>query len=154
MRLTKAPNHRCTEVPNLRSTEVPNLRSIEVPNLRSTEVPNLRSSEVLIKTIDSLLREYYGVPKRSDFLQDPLDVLIGTILSQNTNDKNSWKAYRNLKDKYSSWEEVRQLERRALEEEIKVAGLGKQKSIAIYGLLHSLKKNDKTISLDFITRSF
>lgn len=148
MRLTKAPNHRSIEVPNHRSTEVPNHRSTEVPNLQSTEVPNLRSSEVLIKTIDSLLREYYGVPKRSDFLQDPLDVLIGTILSQNTNDKNSWKAYRNLKDKYSSWEEVRQLERRALEEEIKVAGLGKQKSAAILEVLNDLFEKKGTLNLD------
>ena len=148
MRITKAQKLRSTEVPNLRSTEVPNLRSTEVPNLRSTEVPNLRSTEVLIKTIDSLLREYYGIPKRSELLQDPLDVLIGTILSQNTNDKNSWRAYRNLKDGYSSWEEVRQLDRITLEQEIKVAGLGRQKSAAILEVLNDLYEKKGTLNLD------
>ncbi|MBK7865751.1 MAG: endonuclease III [Ignavibacteriales bacterium] len=104
--------------------------------------------ESLIKKIDSLLREYYGVPKRSEGMQNPLDVLIGTILSQNTNDKNSWRAYRNLKDKYSSWEEVRQLDRKELEEEIKVAGLGKQKSAAILEVLNDLFEKKRTLNLD------
>ncbi len=148
MRITKAQKLRSTEVPNLRSTEVPKLQNTEVPNLQSSEVPNLRSSEALIKEIDTLLREYYGVPKRSELSQDPLDVLIGTILSQNTNDKNSWKAYRNLKDQYSSWEEVRQLDRQSLEEEIKVAGLGKQKSAAILEVLNDLFEKKGTLNLD------
>jgi endonuclease-3 len=98
--------------------------------------------------IDALLREYYGVPKRSETMQDPLDVLIGTILSQNTNDKNSWKAYRNLKDKFASWEEVRQLDRKNLEEEIKIAGLGKQKSTAILEVLNDLYSKKGELNLE------
>ncbi|GAB1443720.1 endonuclease III [Ignavibacteriales bacterium] len=81
-------------------------------------------------------------------MQNPLDVLIGTILSQNTNDKNSWRAYRNLKERYSSWEEVRQLDRQSLEGEIKVAGLGKQKSEAILEVLNDLYEKKGTLNLD------
>lgn len=36
-----------------------------------------------------------------------LDSLVGTILSQNTTDANSSKAFHNLKRSFSSWEEVR-----------------------------------------------
>ena len=35
---------------------------------------------------------------------DPLDELIGTILSQNTSDVNSWRAYAQLRSMYPSWE--------------------------------------------------
>lgn len=101
-----------------------------------------------IKKIDSLLREYYGEPVRSDNFQDPLDVLIGTILSQNTNDKNSWKAYKNLKENFRDWEEVRHLNREDLENQIKVAGLGKQKSAAILEVLNDLKEKRGTLDLE------
>jgi len=37
---------------------------------------------------------------------DPLDELIGTILSQNTSDVNSGRAYAQLRAMYPSWEEV------------------------------------------------
>ena len=71
---------------------------------------------------------HYGIPPRPEKLPNPIDMLIGTILSQNTNDKNSYQAYKNLKEKYSNWEEVNKAKRTAIEKEIKVAGLGLQKS--------------------------
>jgi endonuclease-3 len=37
---------------------------------------------------------------------DPLDELIGTILSQNTSDVNSGRAYARLRTMYPSWDEV------------------------------------------------
>ena len=38
---------------------------------------------------------------------DPLDELIGTILSQNTSDVNSGRAHARLRALYPTWEEVR-----------------------------------------------
>ena len=38
---------------------------------------------------------------------DPLDELIGTILSQNTSDVNSGRAHARLRAMYPTWEEVR-----------------------------------------------
>jgi endonuclease III len=37
---------------------------------------------------------------------DPLDELIGTILSQNTSDVNSGRAYAQLRAMYPTWDEV------------------------------------------------
>jgi endonuclease III len=37
---------------------------------------------------------------------DPLDELIGTILSQNTSDVNSGRAYTQLRAMYPTWDEV------------------------------------------------
>lgn len=92
------------------------------------------------------------MPDRSKVAPDPVDLLIAPILSQNTNDKNSYKAFQNLKQKYSKWEDVAKLRRTQIEKIIKVAGLGKQKSKAIKNLLLSLLKEKGRISLNHLKK--
>lgn len=103
-----------------------------------------------IQKINQLLIDYFGIPPKSKKLPDPLDTIIGTILSQNTNDSNSYKAYRNLKDNFENWDELALLKPHQIEKHIKIAGLGKQKSKAIYGLLQSLKNKQNNVSLNHI----
>ena len=103
-----------------------------------------------IEKINKLLIQHFGIPSRAKKNPTPLDAIIGTILSQNTNDKNSYQAYRNLKDNFNNWDELSLLKPLQIEKYIKVAGLGKQKSKAIYELLQSLKKKEKSVSLDHI----
>jgi endonuclease-3 len=103
-----------------------------------------------IEKINSLLIKQFGVPPKAKKLPTPLDTIIGTILSQNTNDKNSYKAYRNLKDNFKNWDELAELTPHKIEKYINIAGLGKQKSNAIYEILQSLKARQKSISLDHI----
>ena len=86
--------------------------------------------EFIIKT-NLLLIKHFGIPKRNKKLPDPLDMLIATILSQNTNDNNSYKAYLNLKSRYKSWNELVNEKRVTIENIIRVAGLAKQKSRTI-----------------------
>ncbi len=101
----------------------------------------------LIKTVDNLLRKHFGVPKRNQNPPDPLDMLIGTVLSQNTNDRNSYQAYKNLKQRYPQWEEAYKARRASIEKEIKIAGLGLQKSKAIKEILNGLLGKYGTLSL-------
>lgn len=103
-----------------------------------------------ITAISKLLVKRFGVPKRQEPLPDPVDMLIATILSQNTNDKNSYKAFINLKSKYKSWNEVSKLTLAQIEKEIKIAGLGKQKSAAIKNVLTSMLSSKGEISLDYM----
>ncbi len=103
-----------------------------------------------IEKINTSLINHFGVPPKAKKNPTPLDAIIGTILSQNTNDKNSYMAYRNLKDNFNNWDELAELTPARIEKYIKVAGLGKQKSKAIYELLQSLKKKQKTVSLNHI----
>jgi endonuclease-3 len=103
-----------------------------------------------IEKINSLLIEYFGIPPKAKKNPNPLDTIIGTILSQNTNDKNSYQAYRNLKDNFRNWNVLAELPPAKIEKYIKIAGLGKQKSKAIYELLQSLKTKEKSVSLDHI----
>lgn len=105
-----------------------------------------------IKKVNNILVKHFGIPKRPKKLPNPIDTLIATILSQNTNDKNSYQAYQNLKQKYKSWNEVAELTRSQLEKIIRVAGLGRQKSNAIKSLLSSLQKKKEKIDLNHIKK--
>ena len=103
-----------------------------------------------IKKVDKLLVQHFGIPKRNKKLPDPVDMLIATILSQNTNDNNSYKAFKKLKEKYPTWEEAAKAKRTSIESIIKVAGLGKQKSAAIKGFLTEIIEKKNKISLSYL----
>ncbi len=102
-----------------------------------------------ISKVNKKLIQRFGVPERREN-SDPVDMLIATILSQNTNDKNSYRAFRNLKDKYNNWEEIAEQPRIKIEKQIKTAGLGKQKSGAIKNFLSSVKKEKSKVSLNYL----
>ena len=105
-----------------------------------------------IKTINDLLVKHFGIPYRPKRLPNPIDTLIATILSQNTNDKNSYQAYLNLKNKFKSWEELADAPRNKIEQTIRVAGLGKQKSTSIKKFLTTLKKKNNKLNLRYIKK--
>lgn len=75
-----------------------------------------------------------AAPKVSVF-DDPLDGLVLTVLSQNTNDYNRDAAFEALKKKYPLWETVASLEDRELADVIRVAGIANVKSRRIVDLL-------------------
>jgi endonuclease-3 len=105
-----------------------------------------------IKKINNLLVKHFGIPYRPKRLPNPIDALIATILSQNTNDKNSYQAYNNLKKKYKSWQEVADAPRKQIEETIKTAGLGKHKSTTIKKFFMTLKKKNGKLDLGYIRK--
>ncbi|MFH0736123.1 MAG: endonuclease III [bacterium] len=104
----------------------------------------------LIVKINELLLSKYGIPDRAVIPPNPLDLLIATILSQNTNDNNSYKAYNNIKSYFNNWKEILDVSDAELCEFIKPAGLCKQKTIAIKSILGYLYENYKNVSLDYL----
>ena len=110
----------------------------------------MKSLSQKIKQVNRLLIAKFGVPERNKVNPDPVDLLIATILSQNTNDRNSFRAFRKLKGSFSDWSKVEKLPASKIEKYIKVAGLGKQKSNAIKGFLKQLKKQTGKISLTYL----
>jgi endonuclease-3 len=58
-------------------------------------------------------------------------MLIATILSQNTNDKNSHRAYTQLRKKYPSWKDLASAPLRDIRSSIRVGGMANQKSARI-----------------------
>jgi endonuclease III len=81
---------------------------------------------------------------------DPLDELIGTILSQNTSDVNSGRAYQQLRAMYPSWEEVLDTSDDELYQVIKPAGLGRIKAPRIKNTLREVLKRRGELNLDFL----
>ena len=105
-----------------------------------------------ILEINKKLTAFFGLPKRNKKLPDAVDLLIATILSQNTNDKNSFQAYQRLKLRFPEWEDAAKANRLSIEKEIRIAGLGVQKSKAIKEFLKGVIKKRSEISLDYLSR--
>lgn len=89
--------------------------------------------------IAQTLKSIYGVPKWPG-PRDPLEVLVRTMLSQNTNDRNSSRAYRNLRGRFPTWEEVLEAPTEEVAGAIKVGGLSGLKAERIRGVLRWAKE--------------
>jgi endonuclease-3 len=95
------------------------------------------------------LRRAYGSPRYKPNY-DPLGELVATILSQNTSDLNSDRAYRALRGAYPSWEEVLQAKPDDLVNVIRSGGLATLKSRRIQDILLSIRARHGKLSLDFL----
>jgi endonuclease III len=104
-----------------------------------------------VKRVTFLLEQQYGAPRRKKG-GDLLDVLVETILSQNTNDRNTDLAFQRLKKRFPQWEDVLQAKMNSVVQAIKPGGLAKQKAKRIRDILRRIKKRNETLSLDFLKR--
>jgi endonuclease-3 len=118
---------------------------------------------VKAKRIVRNLEHVFGLPVPPKKKSPPLDILIATILSQNTNDINSHRAYCNLREKFPTWESVRLARKVSLISAIRTGGMANQKAVNIKDVLETLenqfgslnlrplrKKSDEEI-IDFLT---
>jgi endonuclease-3 len=87
--------------------------------------------------IRTRLHKRYGTPIEPQRLE-PIDELVRTILSQNTNDRNSDISYRALKDRFRGWEDVLEVPAEELASIIAPAGLGPTKSRRIHDILRKV----------------
>ena len=83
------------------------------------------------------LRELYGRPSAPPHGHG-LDELILTVLSQSTNDRNRDVAFLRLRDRFPSWEEVRDAPTEEVEAAIRPGGISKVKSRRIQEILRAL----------------
>lgn len=104
-----------------------------------------------VRRIIRILKKYYGKPKFTHFA-DPLDELIVTVLSQNTNWRNASGAFKNLKDRFKTWEEAYWAKTSRIKGAIKTGGLAGVKSKVIKGILKKIKKDHKNLSLKFLKK--
>ena len=91
----------------------------------------------------------FGIPTW-DGTEDVLECLILTILSQNTTDVSRDKGYVQLRKNFPTWEDVLQADVKAVENSIKIVGLGNQKATTIKNFLTWLKAEYGELSLEFI----
>lgn len=99
-----------------------------------------------VRKIERLLRDEYGSPPERR-LADPLDVLIQTVLSQNTSDTNSHRAFQNLINRFGDWDAVRKAPVRQIERAIRVGGLAHVKGKRIKRMLSEIEAAYGSLSL-------
>ena len=96
------------------------------------------------------LEQFLGVPLPPKRVAKPLDMLIATVLSQNTNDKNSHRAYLQLHKKYPSWSAVLVASARGIASAIRVGGMANQKSVCIKSILTTISERFGSLDLRFL----
>jgi len=101
-----------------------------------------------VARIRARLREIYGTPALEPH-GDALGELILTVLSQSTNDRNRDVAYLRLRERFASWEQVRDAPVGEVEEAIRPGGISKVKSRRIQEILRAIDPEGKP-SLDFL----
>jgi endonuclease-3 len=102
---------------------------------------------VVIREVIKLLEREYG-PCEWQSNRDPIDVLIGTILSQNTSAANSGRAFASLKASFDSWEAVASAPAEYIARVIQAGGLHQIKAARIKQVLEQIEKEQGHISLD------
>lgn len=81
-----------------------------------------------------------------------LDVLIATVLSQNTNDVLSLKAFKSLKTSLPTWESVYSAPANKIEKLILIAGLSNQKTKTIKNILDHVYKVNSNLNLRHLVK--
>jgi len=102
-------------------------------------------NEEKVNACIAILEDLYGVPQEEEM--DPVDLLVMTILSQNTSDANSLRAFGSLKSAYSDYEEMLAAKEEEIAEKIRAGGLAKIKARRIRGALLKIRQDAGAIDL-------
>jgi endonuclease-3 len=125
-----------------------------VPARRQTPGPGAAAtafappSRARVVRIRDRLREVYGVPLMAPH-RHPIAELILTVLSQSTNDRNRDVAYLRMRERFPTWEEVRDAPPSELEEAIRPGGISRVKSARIQAILRAITERGE-LSLDWL----
>jgi endonuclease-3 len=101
------------------------------------------------RQVHQRLLDFYGQPTWRNPLP-PLDELVSTILSQNTNDTNRDRAFAALRLRFPTWEQVRDAEPEAVVAAIRPAGLANQKGPRIQTVLKEITAERGSLDLTFL----
>ena len=110
-----------------------------------------RNLQKRINSISLLLEKAYG-KRKWKVHADPLSELIATILSQNTSDQNSHRAYAGLKSRFRSWEQMRRANVRTIAAAIRSGGLADIKAGRIKSILNQIHNDNHNLDLTFLKR--
>lgn len=100
------------------------------------------------QVIDLLVSEYGNRDWHPN--DSPLNVLVQTILSQNTSDTNSKRAFKSLSASFPSWEDVASADVYQIANAIRGGGLGEIKARRIKQALGEIQQKRGSLELDFL----
>jgi len=107
------------------------------------------SSSERAQQIHQRLVDFYGYPDWRNPLP-PLQELVSTILSQNTNDTNRDRAFEALTTRFPTWEEVRDADKQKVIDTIRPAGLANQKGPRIQNILKEITEQRGSLDISFL----
>ena len=109
------------------------------PSYQGRSLPPMpaRPDRRRLRAIRDRLRREYGRPVLRPHHR-PVDELVLTVLSQNTNDRNRDVAYGRLRERFGSWEDVRVAPVAEVEEAIRPGGLAPTKAVRIVNILRAI----------------
>ncbi len=117
--------------------------------MKNNTLPPPKWNGKRVETVYSALDNTYGpLPRRS--MESPVDVLIRTILSQNTTDINSNKAYNALRRKFPKWTNVLKANPHNLATTIRCGGLANIKAEYIQKTLRMIHEREGQITLNHL----
>lgn len=99
----------------------------------------------------ALLSPVYGTPVAQPS-HDPLSELILTVLSQNTADTNSGRAFVQMMRSYPSWRAIAEAPPEELVATIQLGGLAQQKAPRIQAILRAVEERSPDWDLAFLER--
>jgi endonuclease-3 len=102
-----------------------------------------------IEELIELLEQEYGSLEWQPG-EEPVAVLVGTILSQNTSDVNSGRAFESLIATFGSWEAIASAPVEYIARAIRLGGLSRIKAVRIKQILEEIEREQGRISLDFL----
>ena len=106
-------------------------------------------STLSIAGIIGLLAEEYGAVSWSQH-REPVSELIMTILSQNTSDHNSRRAFEHLVTRFPSWDALADAEVEDIARTIKLGGLAQVKAPRIKKILEQISAQRGSFDLNFL----
>lgn len=104
-----------------------------------------------VRAIHGRLLRFYGElepPRRSD----PLEELVLTVLSQNTSDANSFRAYESLRRRFPTWEELAAARPSEVAAAIRSGGLANVKAPRILAILREIRNREGSLDLSLLRR--
>ncbi|OGO04367.1 MAG: hypothetical protein A2Y73_02415 [Chloroflexi bacterium RBG_13_56_8] len=107
---------------------------------------NLQSKALCVQ---ARLIKHYGEPVRK-VRRDPLSELILTVLSQNTADVNTSRAYDSLRERFPTWQDVLDAPVEEVAEAIHIGGLSQIKAPRIQRILQELADQWGSLNMDFL----
>ncbi len=105
--------------------------------------------DILARQVHQRLLDFYGQPTWRNPLP-PVDELVSTILSQNTNDANRDRAFESLRQRFPTWEQVRDAVPWSVTAAIRPAGLANQGGPRIQQVLQGISAERGSLDLYFL----
>ena len=116
---------------------------------RPPEASGTATARRRLARVTDLLEREYGVPT-SAADPDLVGSLVATILSQNTSDVNSGRAYETLRERFADWDAVSRARVKSIESAIKSGGLAGIKARRIREILREIESRTGRIDLGFL----